>query len=95
MSIWTDENGRRHVGVMVGGKRVHRILPEGASASDSKHLEAELRGAMAQRRPSIPGDPPLSAVMPVRHPWPALDGRYQPSLAFSLDLASTGSWPQQ
>lgn len=63
MSIWTDEEGRRHVGIMVGGKRVHRILPKGASAGDAKRLEAELRAAMAQRRPSIPGDPPLTAIM--------------------------------
>lgn len=64
MSIWTDDKGRRHVGVMVRGKRVHRICPEGASASDAKQLEAELRRAMnAERTPNIPGDPPLSVVM--------------------------------
>lgn len=64
MSIWTDENGRKHVGLMVEGKRVHRVLPKGASASDAKRLEAELLSAMAKKRaPSIPGDPPMTSVM--------------------------------
>lgn len=36
MSIWTDKQGRRHVGIMVNGKRVHRVLPQDASASDAK-----------------------------------------------------------
>lgn len=64
MSIWTDKNGRRHVGVMVRGKRVHRICEEGASASDAKQLEADLRKAMnADRTPNIPGDPPLAVVL--------------------------------
>jgi integrase len=64
MSIWIDKNGRRHVGIMAAGKRVHRVLPEGATASDAKQLDAELRAALARdKTPSIPGDPPLSEVM--------------------------------
>ena len=62
MSIWT-ENGRIHVGIMVGGKRIHRRLPEGASKSDAKLIEAELRKAAGTRHVVIPGDPPLSVVM--------------------------------
>lgn len=64
MSIWIDKEGRRHVGVMVGGKRVHRILPPGASAGDAKRLEGELRSAIGRdRAPVIPGDPRLVEIM--------------------------------
>ena len=64
MSIWTDKQGRRHVAVMVDGQRTHRRLPLGTSASDAKQLEAELRKALAtQRRPNIPGDPPLIELL--------------------------------
>lgn len=64
MSIWTDKNGRLHVGIMVSGKRVHRKLPEGASKGDAKQLEADLRAAVGnQRQPSIPHDPPMTAVL--------------------------------
>lgn len=66
MSIWIDKDGRRHVGIMVRGKRVHRILPAGATASDAKQLEADLRAAVGRdRTPVIPGDPQLTAVMGV------------------------------
>lgn len=50
---------------MVGGKRVHRRLPEGASASDSKRIEAELRGALGRKSVNIPGDPPMAAALAV------------------------------
>jgi integrase len=65
MSIWEDKQGRKHVGIMVGGKRVHRILPQGATAGDAKRLEAELRAALvkAPRQISIPGDPPMANVL--------------------------------
>jgi integrase len=64
VSTWTDKDGRRHVGIMLGGKRVHRILPKGATAGDAKQLEAELRAAVGrQRAPIIPGDPSLTAIM--------------------------------
>lgn len=63
MSIWTDKQGRLHVGVMVNGKRIHRRLPEGSSARDAKLIEAELRRAAGRREPSIPGDPLMTAVM--------------------------------
>jgi integrase len=64
VSIWTDKDGRKHVGIMHGGKRIHRKLPEGATASDAKQLEAELRAAIVrQRKPVIPGDPEMTAIM--------------------------------
>jgi integrase len=64
VSTWIDKEGRRHVGIMVRGKRVHRILPEGASAGDAKQLEADLRAAIGVgRAPVIPGDPPMTAIM--------------------------------
>ena len=65
MSTWEDKAGRRHVGVMVEGKRVHRILPKGASASDAKLVEAEIRAAVARspKTVNIPGDPPMAAVL--------------------------------
>jgi integrase len=64
MSIWIDKNGRRHVGIMAGGRRVHRILPTGATAGDAKQLEADLRAAMAvDKIPRIPGDPRLTEIM--------------------------------
>jgi len=64
MSIWTDKQGRRHVGIMAGGQRVHRILPQGATASDAKQLEADLRGALAlEKKPRIPGDPRLTEII--------------------------------
>lgn len=63
MSIWTDKQGRRHVGVMVSGERVHRVLPETASARDAKQLEAEIRNSLGQKRPTLPGDPLLTDVM--------------------------------
>jgi integrase len=49
---------------MAGGKRIHRILPQGATAGDAKLIEAELRGAIArQKTVNIPGDPPLTDIM--------------------------------
>ena len=65
MSVWEDAKGRKHVGIMVGGKRLHRILQVGASASDAKQLEAELRGAIVKvaKRVVIPGDPMLTEIM--------------------------------
>ena len=63
MSIWTDKDGKQHVSLMVGGKRIHRRLPSGASARDAKELEAELRVSLGRRSPNIPGDPLLAQVM--------------------------------
>ncbi len=65
MSIWDDAKGRKHVGIMVNGQRVHRILPQGATASDAKLVEAELRAAVARapKQVSIPGDPPMMRVL--------------------------------
>lgn len=64
MSTWIDKKGRRHVGIMAGGERVHRILPPGATAGDAKRLEADIRAALAARAtPAIPGDPRLTQIM--------------------------------
>lgn len=48
---------------MVNGKRVHRILPKSATASDAKQLEADLRKSIAKSLPAIPHDPPLAQAM--------------------------------
>lgn len=63
MSIWSDEEGRLHVGVMVKGKRIHRRLPKGSSKSDAKQLEAGLVQAAGRKQAVIPGDPPMDFVM--------------------------------
>lgn len=64
MSIWTDKNDRIHIGVMVSGERVHRILPQGSTARDAKRIEAELRSGLEKSTgPAIPGDPPLVELM--------------------------------
>jgi integrase len=64
MSRWQDKNGRWHVGIMVSGRRVHRILPKGKDAGDAKQLEADIRAAIGhERTPNIPHDPPMTAVL--------------------------------
>lgn len=65
MSIWQDKEGRRHVGFMVRGKRVHHILPEGTSASDAKRVEAELRAQLANAviKQATPDDIPMTAAL--------------------------------
>jgi site-specific recombinase XerD len=65
MSSWIDKKGRRHVGIMVGGKRIHRKLQEGATARDAKLVEAEIRAsaARAPQQVRIPGDPSMAAVL--------------------------------
>lgn len=64
MSSWQDKQGRRHVGIMVGGKRVHRILQDGATAGDAKQFEADLRTNLtASSAPHAPGDPKMPEVM--------------------------------
>ncbi len=65
MSIWEDSKGRKHIGIMSGGKRIHRVCPEGTSASDAKRLEAELRGALGKqlKHVNIPSDPPMTAIL--------------------------------
>jgi integrase len=61
-----DAAGRWHAEACVGRKRLHRRLPEGASASDAKRLEAELirslHGGHA-RQPVVPGDPLLTELL--------------------------------
>lgn len=65
MSIWDDKNGRKHVGLEIGGKRFHRILPKGATARDAKLVEAEIRAAVGRepKQVNIPGDPPMTAIL--------------------------------
>lgn len=64
MSIWQDKTGRYHVGVMRGGKRLHRQLPKGATKGDAKALDAALRESLGRKAaPSIPQDPPMTAIL--------------------------------
>ena len=63
MSIWTDKEGRIHVGVMLHGKRIHRRLPAGSTKNRAKEIEAEIRRAAGRREIIIPGDPPLVDIM--------------------------------
>jgi integrase len=64
MSIWKDKDGRLHVGKMVGGKRVHRILPAEATARDAKRLEALLTESLERDKAvNIPGNPLIAEVM--------------------------------
>ena len=53
---------------MVGGERIHRILPKGATAGDAKRLTAELRSAAVKsaklhRAATLPGDLPMTGVL--------------------------------
>jgi integrase len=64
MSIWRDKDNRLHVGKMVGGKRVHRILPADATARDAKRIEALITDALeSDKAVNIPGNPLISEVM--------------------------------
>jgi len=49
---------------MVGGKRVHRLLPEDATARDAKRLEALITESLERDKAvNIPGNPLISEVM--------------------------------
>lgn len=54
---------------MVAGKRVHRILPEGATASNAKLVEAELLASVTrapkQKQVPTPGDPPRLQILEI------------------------------
>lgn len=63
MSITIDDQGQRHIHLMVGGKRIHRRVPKGTTASDAKRIEAQLRGALGRKQINIPHDPSMNAVM--------------------------------
>lgn len=65
MSIWNDKDGRKHVGVMVQGKRVHRIMPAGATVRDAKLVEAEIRASISRmpKHVVIPDDPRMTAIL--------------------------------
>lgn len=79
MPIRKDAKGRWHVEVCVSRQRLHRRLPEGASASDAKALEAELRVAAKRspdRKPTVPGNPLLTDILGhyAKHHGPKLKG---------------------
>jgi integrase len=65
MSIWDDKDGRKHVGVMVQGRRVHRIMPVGATMRDAKLVEAEIRASISRmpKHVDIPGDPRMTVIL--------------------------------
>lgn len=67
MPIHRTATGRYEVAVCVRGIRLHRRLPAGATAGDAKRVESELRlaagRASSARSITIPGDPPLAAVL--------------------------------
>jgi integrase len=64
MSVWKDKQGRLHVGLMVGGQRVHRILAEDATSRDAKRIEAQIRESLERDKTiNIPGNPLISEVM--------------------------------
>ena len=65
MSIWDDKDGRKHVGVMVQGRRVHRIMPVGATVREAKLVEAEIRASISRmpKYVDIPGDPRMTAIL--------------------------------
>jgi hypothetical protein len=52
---------------MLGGRRLHRICPENATASDAKQLEADLRRSLteteARTATAQSGDPALTNVI--------------------------------
>jgi integrase len=48
---------------MHNGRRIHRILPAGASSGDAKQAEAAIRESIGRRSVVIPGDPPMMCVM--------------------------------
>lgn len=65
MSIWDDKDGRKHVGVMAQGRRVHRIMSVGATVRDAKLVEAEIRASISRmpKHVDIPGDPRMTAIL--------------------------------
>jgi integrase len=78
MPIRKDAQGRWHAEVCINRQRLHRRLPEGASAGDAKELEAELRRAVRvnPRAPVVPGNPLLTEVIGhyAKHHGPLLKG---------------------
>lgn len=67
MPIRKDKTGRYHAEVCVDRRRLHRLLPPGATASDAKRVEAELTRALHNAKPTravtIPGDPLLTELL--------------------------------
>lgn len=66
MPIRKDKDGRWHAEACVARRRLHRSLPEGATASDAKRVEAELTSSLhaSKTQPSSPdNDDPLLTVL--------------------------------
>lgn len=67
MPIRKDAAGRWHAEACHQRRRLHRVLPQGATEGDAKLLAAELLRSLhhtaSNRAPSIPGDPPLTALL--------------------------------
>jgi integrase len=67
MPVRKDAEGRYHAEVCINRRRLHRRLPEGATAGDAKRVEAELTRALhltpVTRAVHIPGDPPLTELL--------------------------------
>jgi len=65
MPIRKDKAGRWHAEACVGRRRLHRRLPEGATASDAKRVEADLTQKLhaAQPAPVVAGDPMLTELL--------------------------------
>jgi integrase len=65
MPIRKDKAGRWHAEACVGRRRLHRRLPEGATASEAKRVEADLTQKLhaAQPAPVVAGDPMLTELL--------------------------------
>jgi len=86
MPIRKDADGRWHAEVCIGRRRLHRRLPQSASASDAKRLEAELTRALhasvQTRQASVPGDPLLTDLL----------GHYSETHALTLRSTDTAQY---
>lgn len=72
MPIDKTPQGGYEVRVSVRGRRAHRRLPPGTTASAARKLEAELRLALerlprADRSPQVPGDPTMLQILALYH----------------------------
>jgi integrase len=65
MPIRQDAQGRWHAEACVNRRRLHRRLPQGATARDAKRAESELTQQLhqAQPAPAVAGDPYLTALL--------------------------------
>lgn len=65
MPIRQDAQGRWHAEACVNRRRLHRRLPQGATARDAKRAESELTQQLHQAQPApvVAGDPYLTALL--------------------------------